>query len=93
MSEIVKQGWSPETTRGLTTTAEHSNQSGDHGKINRLGRIWHDSETKPRQDQSLGTAFIDLPGLSRLERVTGIEPALSAWELQGSWLVDALTWS
>jgi hypothetical protein len=26
-----------------------------------------------------------------LERVTGIEPALSAWELQGSRLVEVLT--
>lgn len=28
-----------------------------------------------------------------VERVTGIEPALSAWELQGSWLVMAIACS
>lgn len=44
-------------------------------------------ESKPGWESIPDLAF------HSLERVTGIEPALSDWELQGSWLVGALTWN
>ncbi|MEV1248227.1 hypothetical protein ACIBO2_54190 [Nonomuraea sp. NPDC050022] len=53
-------------------------------------RQWHEKLNKLEQDQGSDPENAGWPGLS-VDRVTGIEPALSAWELQGSWLVEPLS--
>ncbi|MEV1003279.1 hypothetical protein [Nonomuraea sp. NPDC050202] len=52
---------------------------------------------QPSTAQTISAAIISKPerpaGLSYVERVTGIEPALSAWELHRSRPTAALSWA
>jgi hypothetical protein len=59
-----------------------------------MAREWPDSPTaqKASKDEDRGQAYDLGSTTSFVERVTGIEPALSAWEAVRLRLFRALTW-